>query len=74
VVKKPNIIGSIHNIILFVEACRGSAAGIVVTFCMRNIDKPTRTGSIGVGSLDPRSNHKKVLFKGIDSLIPGSQG
>ena len=47
VVKKPNIIGIIHSIILLVDAWRGSADGIVVVFCIRNMDKPTRTGITG---------------------------
>tara|TARA_B100001123_G_scaffold419419_1_gene524477 strand:+ start:3272 stop:3457 length:186 start_codon:yes stop_codon:yes gene_type:complete len=42
-VKNPNITGSIHNIILFVDACRGSAAAGVLIFCMTHIEAPTKT-------------------------------
>ena len=72
VVKKPNIIGIIQSIILLVEAWRGSAEGIVVVFCIRNIDTPTRTGMTGSESGFARSSHRKVLLMGMTSLTPGS--
>jgi len=48
--KKPNISGIIHNIILFVDACLSSIAGIVVIFCMNHIETPTKMGRTeGIG-------------------------
>lgn len=73
VVKKPNMIGIIHSIILLVDAWRGSADGIVVVFCIKNMDKPTRTGITGRLSGCARSSHRNVLFIGMTSLTPGSQ-
>ena len=50
-VKKPNIIGIIHSIILLVEACRSSIAGMVVIFCIKNMEIPTNIGiTTGEGS------------------------
>ena len=72
VVKKPNIIGIIHSIILLVDAWRGSADGIVVVFCISHIDTPTKTGITGRLSGCARSNHRKVLLIGITSFTPGS--
>ena len=72
VVKKPNIIGIIHSIMRFVCAWRGSADGMDVVFCIRNIDTPTRTGITGRLSGCARSSHKNVLFIGMTSLTPGS--
>ena len=64
VVKNPNINGIIHSIIRLVDSCLASADGIVVTFCISHIDRPTSIGSIGVGSGAPRSSQKKELSKG----------
>lgn len=72
VVKKPNIIGIIHSIILLVDAWRGSAEGIVVVFCIRNMDTPTIIG-IAMGSGAARSSHRNVLLMGITSFTLGSQ-
>ena len=72
VVKKPNIIGIIQSIIRLVCAWRGSADGIVVVFCIRNMDKPTSTGITGRESGFARSSHRKVLLMGITSFTPGS--
>tara|TARA_B100000809_G_scaffold200515_1_gene200787 strand:+ start:870 stop:1085 length:216 start_codon:yes stop_codon:yes gene_type:complete len=44
-VKKPNIRGIIHSIILLVDACCWLMDGMVVIFCINHIDAPTRTGS-----------------------------
>lgn len=73
VVKKPNIIGIIHSIILLVDAWRGSADGIVVVFCISHIDTPTSTGITGRLSGCARSSHRNVLLMGITSFTPGSQ-
>ena len=72
-VKNPNISGIIHSIIRLVEACLGSTDGMLVIFCMRNIDTPTRTGSRGVRSGSARSSHRKELSRGRTSWTRGSQ-
>ena len=73
IVKKPNIIGIIHSIILLVEACLSSIAGIVVIFCITNIDTPTNTGRImRVGSGIARSSPRKSPFNGTDLCTEGS--
>ena len=64
-VKNPNIIGIIQSIILFVDACLSSIAGIVVIFCIKNIDPPTNIGSTTVGSGLAKSSQKNVLSIGI---------
>lgn len=72
--KKPNIAGIIHSIILLVEACLSSAVGMVVIFCMTHIDTPTRIGiTNGVGSGRARSIHRKLLSMGMTPLTCGSQ-
>lgn len=75
-VKKPNMIGIIHNIILWVEACCAVADGIDVIFCITSIEPPTSTGSRKDHGLllevRERSSHKKWLSTGIDSLTCGS--
>ena len=65
VVKNPNIRGIIHNIMRLVDCCLGSAAGMVVIFCMRNIDAPTSTGSTGRRSGLARSSQRKELSSGM---------
>jgi len=72
--KNPNIRGIIHSIILLVDACLSSAAGIIVIFCIRNIETPTIIGSTGKVSGRAKFNHKKELSKGITSFIMGIQG
>ena len=68
-VKNPNISGIIHSIIRLVDACLGSAAGIVLIFCIRNMDPPTRTGRRGGKGLfeavSARSNHKNERSMGM---------
>ena len=72
VVKNPNIKGIIHSIIRFVDACLGSADGMVVIFCMRNMEPPTRTGRRGVPSGSARSSHRKALSSGMTWCTRGS--
>ena len=72
VVKKPNIIGIIQSIIRLVCAWRGSAEGMVVVFCIRNMDTPTRTGITGSESGCARSSHRNELLMGMTSFTPGS--
>ena len=65
-VKKPNMAGIIHSIMRLVDACRSSAVGIVVIFCITHMDTPTNTGiTNGVGSGSARSIHRKLLSMGI---------
>ena len=73
-VKKPNIRGIIQSIMRLVDCCLGSAVGIDVIFCRRNIEAPTRMGSMGVGSGRARSSEKKMLFSGTTPWTQGSQG
>ena len=73
VVKKPNISGIIQSIMRFVCAWRGSADGIEVVFCIKNMDTPTSTGITGSLSGCARSSHRNVLLIGITSFTPGSQ-
>lgn len=71
--KNPNMAGIIQSIILLVDACRSSAVGMVVIFCMTHIDTPTRTGMTnGVGSGRARSIHRKLLSIGITPWTCGS--
>ena len=73
-VKKPNIMGIIHNIVLVVDSVRGSPVGIEVIFCWTHMEAPTSTGiTIFVGSGTPRSSHKKSLFRGTALFTKGSQ-
>lgn len=72
-VKNPNMTGIIHNIIRFVESCCGDVEGIVVIFCIRNIDTPTNTGRImRVGSGIARSSPRKSPFNGTALCTVGS--
>ena len=73
VVKNPNIMGIIHSIMRLVDACLGSADGMVVVFCMRNMDTPTRMGRRGVGSGCAKSSHRNELSTGIWLCTIGSQ-
>ena len=76
-VKNPNINGIIHSIMRLVDSWRASAAGMVVIFCIRNIDAPTKTGSTkgSEESCDdaPRSIHRKWLSIGMTWWTGGSQ-
>ena len=75
-VKKPNMKGIIQSIMRLVDCCLGSAAGIVVIFCMSHIDPPTSIGrNSGIGfswAVSARSSHRKVESRGIASLTLGS--
>lgn len=73
-VKKPNIAGIIQSIMRLVDAWRSSAVGIVVIFCITNMDAPTRTGMTnGDGSATAKSIHRKRLSSGITLWTCGSQ-
>ena len=72
-VKKPNMAGIIHSMIRLVEACRSSAVGIVVIFCMTHMDAPTRIGIMkGEGSGAARSIQRKLLSMGMTLCTRGS--
>ena len=62
------MIGIIHSSILLVESCCGDVEGMVVIFCMTNIETPTRTGRMmGDGSGRARSIHRKRPLRGTAS-------
>ncbi len=63
--------GIIHSIMLLVDACLGSTDGIVVIFCCAQVDTPTNTGRMGVGSGLARSSPKKLLLSGIAESARG---
>ena len=75
--KNPNINGIIHSIMRLVDSWRASTAGMVVIFCIRNIDRPTKTGRTkgSEESCDdtPRSIHKNLLLIGMTWWTGGSQ-
>ena len=57
----------------FVESCCGDVEGIVVIFCMTNIDTPTNTGrTMRVGSGIAKSSPKKSPFIGTALWTDGS--
>ena len=71
--KNPNITGIIHSIIRLVDCCLGSAEGMVVIFCIRNIDPPTSTGIMrGEGSDLARSIQRNEESSGITWCTMGS--
>ena len=64
-VNRPNIIGIIHNIILFIDCCLGSPPDIMVIFCCTHMLPPTRMGNTTFnGSGWPRFIHRKFSFRG----------
>jgi len=71
-VKNPNINGIIQSIIRFVDSCLESAAGIVLIFCIANMDPPTKMGRMGVPSGSAKFSHRKELSNGITSCTRGS--
>ncbi len=66
--------GIIHSNMRLVDACLGSAEGMVVIFCTRKVVRATSTGRIGVGSGAPRSSPRNVLSSGISWFTLGSHG
>ena len=72
--KKPNIMGIIHNMIWFVCACLSSAGFVIVIFWVNHIEPPTRTGSkilTGAGwseTFATMSRPRKSLLKGMPFL------
>ena len=73
-VKKPNIAGIIQSIMRLVDAWRSSAVGIVVIFCITNMDAPTKTGiTNGDGSGRAKSIHRNRLSSGMTLWTCGNQ-
>jgi hypothetical protein len=75
-VKNANMNGSIHCMMRWVDCWLGSAVGMVLIFCSTHMERPTRTGSTGVGLFAARSSHRNWLFSGISwsTLTKGSHG
>ncbi len=71
--KKASIMGIIHSIMLLVDRCLSSVAGIIVIFCWTQVDTPTNTGSMGVGSGLARSSQRKPLLRGAMVSATGFQ-
>ncbi len=66
----PRKIGIIHNIIVWLDCCRGSGDGICVIFCCTHVVTATKTGiTMGDGSGRLKSSHKNPLFTGIVAWI-----
>ena len=69
-VKNPNINGMAQSIIRLVCCCLASVDGIVVIFCIKNIESPTKIASVGPVSGTPISeSHKNELSIGIALFI-----
>ena len=67
-VKKANIRGNSHTIILVIDCCLGSAVGTLDIFCSTHIETATRMGSMkypfGGTSGTARFSHRKCSFRG----------
>lgn len=73
-VMNPRNTGIIHSIKRLVDACLASADGIVVIFCVNQVEAPTRIGNInGLGSGLARSSQRNELLKGIFWFTNGTQ-
>ena len=75
-VRKPNIMGIIHNIIVLVCACLGSVEGVAIIFCWTHVVAPTRIGShncVCSWAEPARSIHRNLVSMGIASFTRGSQ-
>jgi len=63
--KKPSMIGIIHSIMAWLDCCLGSAEGVVVIFCCKNVVAATKKGIIiGEGSGFPKFSHKNSALIG----------
>ena len=74
-VQRPNMSGSIQDIMLFMLCWRGSAPGpaLVDIFWETYIVAPTSTGRMGVGSGWPRLSQRKFAWMGTDLSTRGIQ-
>ncbi len=70
----PNMAGITQSIMRLVEACLGSALGMVVIFCWTQVETPTRMGRRGVVSGRERSSQRKRWLRGMASCTWLSQG
>ncbi len=72
--RKASISGIIHNMVLAVDCCLGSALGGVVVFWRAQVETPTRTGIMMlVGSGLARSKPRKLAFSGMMESPTGFQ-
>ena len=63
--KNPSIIGIIHSIMAWLDCCLGSAEGVVVIFCCKNVVAATRNGiMMGDGSGAPKSSQRNCALIG----------
>ncbi len=68
--KKAMSRGIIHSIMVWLDCCLGSSAGVMVIFCWTQLDTKTKTGmTILVGSGSAKSSHKKLAFRGAAAWI-----
>ena len=78
--KKPNMKGIIHSIILLVDSVRGSIEGMAVIFCCAHMEAPTSTGMRTVIrkpcllTSRPRSSPRNDRFRGTSVSTKGSHG
>lgn len=77
-VKTPNMPGMSHSIMRLVCSCCGVVEGMVVIFCMTNMETPTRTGRRKGSGLaleySARSSPRNLPSRGTASWTMGSQG
>ena len=63
--KNPSITGIIHNIIFWLDCCRGSMAGVIVIFCCTQVEAPTSNGMMMTErSGSPKLSHRNWSFRG----------
>ncbi len=63
--KKPNIAGMVHCIMLFMDSCFGSVVGIVIIFCCTHIEPAVKMAMTGKGSGVPRCNQRNSCPRGM---------
>lgn len=75
-VKTPNMPGMSHSIMRLVDSCCGVVEGMVVIFCITNMETPTSTGNRNGSGLaleySARSRNRKVPSRGTASWTIGS--
>ena len=75
-VNTPNMPGMSHSIMRFVDSACGVVAGMVVIFCITNMETPTSTGSRNGRGLaleySARSRNRNVPSSGTASWTMGS--
>ena len=70
-VRKANIMGISHSIMLLCVFCLGSAAGAITIFCCTHIEPPTRIAR----NMSPtaRFNQRKLFCKGSVEYTTGQE-